>query len=451
MNRFLLSFVLEHRKPQISLDDLKVPTALAYIKDVLSDGKRTAKLHYQSIETNTVSKKGLKGEQSRQRIEDVASKMIYSEPYSSLYEQRKDGVCGQKWQENYKRLHRDVLESRQPQKFLVFTCKEKGYACAGYGNRLDGITSLLFLSILTKRAFLIEWNVNEELPLEFYLTPKSIAWNYSLKELGKLNTRRHLWAKRIKPRTNRTDVLKIADTKKEFTAWVQKTNFQTYFDRPIEKVVGTWYFAEHLWKNKFLKESALELGISSDRFNRSLVGCAFDFLFQKSPELQARLDAAKISLDLTRRAPKLGLHIRMGDMSMGMGPTYNDVNYKDFFGCAHALSQALARLNPGVFKENDVRWFLATDDTEVKKYALKNYAVNVVTQTITPQHIKGLHNLKHSESAESMFDIIVDHFLLSECDFLILSDTSTFGRTAAGIMFHSKATIMEMRAVKRRN
>lgn len=398
-----------------------------------------------------VSKKGLKREQIRRRIEDVASKIVYSEPYSSLYKQRKDGICGQKWQENYKKLHRDILESRQPQKFLVFTCNEEGYKCAGYGNRLNGIASLLFLSILAKRALLIEWNVDEELPLEFYLSPKNIAWNYSVKELGELNTRRHLWAKRIKPRTNRSDVLKIADTKEEFSAWVQKTNFQTYFDRPIEKVIGMWYYAEDLWKNKFLKESALELGISSERFSHSLVGCAFDFLFQKSPELQARLDAAKISLGLTRRAPKLGLHIRMGDMSLGKSLQYNDVNYKDFFDRADALSQALARQNPGVFKEKDVRWFLATDDTAVKKYALKNYAINVVTQMITPQHIKGLHNLEHSESVESMFDIIVDHFLLSECDFLVLSHASTFGRTAAGIMFHSEATIMEMRAAKIRN
>ena len=446
MNLFLFSFILEHWKLQ-SLDDLKAPTA--YIKDVPFDGKRAAELYYQRTKTNMVSKKGLKRERSG-RVEDVESKMIYNEPYASLYKQRRDGICGHKWQGSYKKLHKDILESRQPRKFIVFTCKVKGYGCAGYGNRLDGIASLLLLSILTKRAFLIEWNDHEELPLEFYLTPKNIAWNYSVKNLAEtLGTRRHFWGlKRVKSRTNRTDVLRIADTKAEFTAWFQKTNFQTYFDHPIEKVVGMWYFAEELWKNKFFKESALELGISSGRFKYSLVGCAFDFLFQKSPELQARLDATKKALGLTRQAPKIGLHVRMGDISMGKSLQYNDINYKDFFDCAHALSKALAQQNPGVFKENDIIWFLATDDAEVKKYALQKYAANVVTQMITPKHILGLYKLKHSESVEEMFNIIVDHFLLSECDFLVLSNTSTFGRTAAGIMFHSEATIMEIYAAK---
>ena len=373
-----------------------------------------------------------------QRLDSLTS----SVSFSSGFKQRRDRICGQKWQKSYKKLHREILDSRRRQQFIVFTCKEEGYKCSGYGNRLGAIASLLFLSVLTKRAFLIEWDVDVHVPLEFYLLPNAIAWNYSVDNLQILDTRTHFWGLRRQPIvSNRTDVIKIADTKEDFISWLQNTDFQTHFDRRVEKVVGSWYFAEDLWQNKFLKKRALELGISSDRSNLSLIGCAFDFLFQKSRQLQARLDVAKTSLGLTRQAPKIGLHVRMGDIFLGyLTIQYIDIDYKDFFDCAQVLTETLTRRNRDVFRKEDVRWFLATDDNKVKTYALKNYPVNAVTQIITPQHIKRLRKLTHSESVEVMYDVLVDHFLLSECDFLILTGKSTFGKTAAGLMFHSKAT-----------
>ncbi|KAL9975049.1 hypothetical protein ACROYT_G012165 [Oculina patagonica] len=282
------------------------------------------------------------------------------------YEQRKDKICGKDWQENYKKLHKDILQSRRRRQFIVFSCMEEGYKCAGYGNRLGGITSLLFLSILTQRAFLIEWD-QTGVPLDNYLLPK-----------------------------------------------------------------------EHLWKNPVLEKNALELGISNERSSYSLIGCAFDFLFQKSGELKTRLDAARRSLCLESQVPKIGLQIRMGDVSFGRGSLQNNnIDYKAFFGCAQALEEALARQRPNTFKKH-LKWFLATDDNNVKEYARENYPLNVVTLNITPQHIKSLKT-RDSESTEGTLGVLLDHFLLSECDFLILS-RSTFGTSAAGLLFHPKGT-----------
>lgn len=316
----------------------------------------------------------------------------------------------------------------------------EGYRCAGYGNRLGGIASLLFLSILTKRALLIDWE--QEVPLDAYLVPKRIEWNYSTENVKDLDTRIHFFGKKNHfKKKRRNDVLKQWDEKTDFVSWLRQTDLQAYFDRPIEKVVSNWYFADILWENPFLKQKARGLGISSERSECSLIGCAFDFLFQRSRELETRLDAARRSLGLASQAPKLGLHIRMGDISLSRGLRQNNhIDDRAFFDCAQAFGEALVRRKAGTVREA-VKWFLATDDTAVKRYARKNYPLNAVTLNITPQHINSLTQTTNSEKIEGMFGVMIDHFLLSECDFLILS-RSTFGKTAAVLFFHSEGTFI---------
>ena len=320
----------------------------------------------------------------------------------------------------------------------MFSCTVEGYNCAGYGNRLGGITSLLFLSILTHRALLIEWD--QEVPLDTYLVPKGIEWNYSTENIKDLDTRIHFLGKKNHFRKRRNDVNQW-DTKTNFVSWLLQTDIQAYFDRPVEKVVSNWYFADFLSQNPFLGQNVHELGIRSERSEYSLIGCAFDFLFQKSRELETRLDAARRSLGLASKAPKLGLQIRMGDVSLyryrGL-PKNDRIDYKGFMNCARVFGEALARRKANTVSET-VKWFLATDATAVKRYALKNYPLNAVTLNITPQHTNSLAKTTNSEKIEGMFGIMMDHFLLSECDFLILSK-STFGKTAAALFFHSEGT-----------
>lgn len=317
----------------------------------------------------------------------------------------------------------------------------EGYGCAGYGNRLGGIASLLFLSILTQRALLIEWE--KQVPLDIYLVPKLIEWNYSTENVKDLGKRTHYWGKKnsFLGGVERNDVVKQWGTKTDFKTWLRQTDIQAYFDRPVERVVANWYFADILRENPFLQQKARELRIGLERPDYSLIGCAFDFLFQKSRELESRLDVARQSFGLESQFPKLGLHIRMGDISFGNGSLQeNVIDYRGFFDCAEAFVEALVKRRGDTMRET-VKWFLATDNTAVKRYALKNYPLNIVTLDITAQHLKytGSLNKTTSEAIEGMFGVLIDHFLLSESDFLILSN-STFSKTAAALSFHSEET-----------
>lgn len=351
------------------------------------------------------------------------------------YEQRKEARCGHNWQKSYKKLHQDILQARRPQKFIVFTCKEEGYGCGGYGNRLGGITSLLFLSILTQRALLIDWDHGA--PLERFLVPKGVQWNYSMENLKHFDSRIHYLGKKEHFKKTRSDVLKPWKTKLDFQAWLRQADLSSYFDHPVEKIVSNWNFANALLEKPFLEKNVNEL---PRKTNNSLVGCAFDFLFLKSKELETRLSAARHSLGLTKKVLKVGFHIRMGDVALHRGSNSNNLNYRAFFRCAQNLRDTLAQQTTGF--QTDIKLFLATDDKDVKQYALMNYASDVVTLDIIPHHITSLRGRKHRPSGpvEGIFNVMLDHFLLSECDFLILSK-STFGLTAAELKFHPSQTV----------
>ena len=85
---------------------------------------------------------------------------------------------------------------------------------------------------------------------------------------------------------------------------------------------------------------------------------------------------------------------------------------------------------PNVSRE-DIKWFLATDSLDVKQFALRKYPDKVLTLSVEIEHID-----KNEATNNGMQGVLLDHFLLSECDFLVMSDSS-FSKTALGLNFHS--------------
>lgn len=105
-------------------------------------------------------------------------------------------------------------------------------------------------------------------------------------------------------------------------------------------------------------------------------------------------------------------------------------DFNNFFMCAKKLESAIIQSNKNASRA-DIKWFLATDNTEVKQYALRTYPNKVVSLAVKVEHI----NFR-DPSMEGMTGVLLDHTLLSECDFLVLSDSS-FSKTALGMNFHS--------------
>lgn len=67
----------------------------------------------------------------------------------------------------------------------------------------------------------------------------------------------------------------------------------------------------------------------------------------------------------------------------------------------------------------------------MKQVALKTYPNKVVSLSVKLEHI----NVREP-SVEGLQGVLLDHFLLSESDYFVLSDSS-FSKTALGMNFHS--------------
>ncbi|XP_029184404.2 uncharacterized protein LOC114952598 isoform X4 [Acropora millepora] len=338
-------------------------------------------------------------------------------------------LCGTKWQEDYMKLHRDMLNNRRPPKYLVYFCGGRKFGCGGYGNRLGAITSLFYLAVITGRAFLIDWNTT--VPIEKYLRPRNIQWDFPMSKLRHLKKSYHYWGKGEHEFVNK-DSQRSPVNFNLFRHWLEDTDMGSFLDSPLEIVTSLWYFAPSFLQHKFAERVASEIGVKVRGHRYSLVGCAFDFLFERTAEFERTLSIARESLNLKPNIPRIGIHIRMGDGN-AFHPASLDrrtTNFNNFFTCARKLERTIIKSESN-FSREDIKWFLATDTLGVKQVALKTYPNKVVSLSVKLEHI----NVREP-SVEGLQGVLLDHFLLSESDYFVLSDSS-FSKTALGMNFHS--------------
>ena len=336
-----------------------------------------------------------------------------------------------------------MTTNQQRPKFLVYYCGKEG-SCGGYGNRLFALASLFYLAVLTNRAFVIHWDYPR--PLDTYLVPNEIKWNYSLNYLTKLEHRHHWWSNYQKRAQQKKGWL-VRDEKQSIGDFFAVTNFSSYFNKAVEIVALMWDTTTFMHKNPYLRKQILRSNMTpfrlSDgkerRFN--LLGCAFDFLFKKAQRLETMLMSRMREIlkpgDLT-----IGLHIRTGDEAFGRRANTSwflkPTALANFFACAQKVENWLKNGTGKQFNSRcKIKWFLATDNISVKAYARKHFPLKSLTLDVNPSHI-GIESGKKILENDGMTTVLLDHFLLSKCDFLVLSQGSTFGETAAGLGMRGK-------------
>ena len=358
-------------------------------------------------------------------------------PQTTGQTQKLDGspeVCGKEWQSRYQALHQDIINNKREAKFLVYYCDwtiREG--CAGYGDRIRAVISLFYLAILTDRAFLIHWKAPK--PLERFLMPKNINWTFPI---PLLETRKHFWKDISGQRKKYLDgwLLKNGAA---LASLMTKENFNVFFDKPVEIIVSNVYFAEGaMQKNKYLMQRAQDMEISpllpgSQRHAK--IGCAFDVLFDIPPRLQKALQNTRKKLR-ENSTFVIGIHIRLGDKEFGRNNVrVSESDFPKYFFCAERVERKLFNLDG----RKHARWFLATDSVLVKDYARKHFVEKVITEENKPEHIDLFRKGKKPISDEAMMAVLHDHFMLAECDFLVLS-RSSFGGTAVGVGIHNSTT-----------
>ena len=410
--------------------------------------------------------------------------------FENWRQERSKDICGTGWQDRYRRLHEEIVSKHREEKYLVYLCPGTRQGCCGYGNRLRAVVSLFYLSVLLDRAFLIDWRAPE--PIENHLRPRSIQWNYSepTDVCSGLPIRKHYWG------TTKADIREaegwIIKDSSHFKKWLTTTDLEKYFDWPVEEITTIWYFAEGgLTLNPHLMKRAKELGIKpliSNTPKYNLIGCAFEFLFSKSKAVETKLNEVKKWLRFDG-GPVIGIHIRTGDeqfdyFSSDYERRQNAKNIShllNFFECARKVEHEIfgARKNDS----SNVRYFVSTDNMEVRQSVQERFPRKVITSNLTILHLDILFNTtifnftaecNYTDSSnttlvcynveifnltafclnrtnapledgynttttnetgmftDGIIAMLVDHFLLAESDFLILCDSS-FGSTAVGL------------------
>lgn len=355
---------------------------------------------------------------------------LFMQPALKRTEKQTLQTCGQNWQEKYIKLHEKIIQSSSSPNYLVYDCDGLSYGCGGYGNRIGAISSLLLLAVLTNRAFLINWKSN--VTILDYMQPKNIDWDFSKVNIKGLSRRHHMWGKGDHKNLP-VDTLRFqGKLNNDFLRWFQKTNLTKFFNSQVEMVTSQWYFVSSIRKNKFFGEDAKKIFPKPKGHRYSFIGCAYNFLFKRTQRFENLLQKARGKLHWKSLSLRIGIHFRAGDFSFKKAHSKSGVFdlLEKFFDCAKRLELRLKELSPSL-KTSTLKWFLATDNMEVKHYAHNKYSNKVISLGVTVEHI----NSKEPSRA-GLEGVLLDNVLLSECDVLILSE-STFSHAALGIGFHS--------------
>lgn len=91
-------------------------------------------------------------------------------------------------------------------------------------------------------------------------------------------------------------------------------NFNKYFDFFVEVVISLWYFVLSFWEYKFVGCMVDKFGVNVWGYCFFLVGCVFDFLFERMFNFEKILfvvcELFYFKVDVFR----IGIYIWMGDL-----------------------------------------------------------------------------------------------------------------------------------------
>ena len=315
------------------------------------------------------------------------------------------------WQE-YADFHNAVTSGQRLGKFLIFDCTQK--VCAGWGNRVQSITSLLIVAMLTNHVFLID--APNPVSLDHYLLPNAIKWNYVpgrmksrfVNLFGNLNFQ-GLENAVFNP--DQQDIVRV----------------QTYF--------GTTYFYE-LMSQHFVDKILSTFKLKTLHDLNLLYGCTFDYLFKYEPKVSEAIESMQKEYNL-ETGKFLALHVRthMNDQGHHVFNPYNlKFPFKRMYECAIMAAKALShKLNM-----SEVPIFLATDYSIASDYANNNYPGRMIFSKAPFFHIDRTRyggSNAHEQYDNGMIGIFSDIEISSRAAALIRSTDSSFSEEMGALHY----------------
>ena len=314
-------------------------------------------------------------------------------------------LCGNEdiWQE-YADFHASVISGKQKGRFLLYKCMHK--KCGGYGNRVQSITSLLLLAMLTKHVFLLQ--VTNPIDINEHLLPNAIQWNY------------------IPPK----------GLKSHFVDLFYTSNFEALenalllSDEPaivsVRTFYGIFYYLQAIGE-QILEKLVSTFSLKTHYDLVLLYGCTFNYLFKYQPKVTQAIDSLQNEYNLKSNT-FIALHVRSHFRSKGH-PIFNPLHLKfpfqPMFECAAMAAKTLSHK----VNVSKVSIFLTTDDPAVTEYAKNNYPDMIIFSNAPTFHIdltkyKGVNATKQYE--DGIMGILSDIEICSRGAVLVRSKDSSF-------------------------
>ncbi|XP_060599267.1 uncharacterized protein LOC132752886 isoform X2 [Ruditapes philippinarum] len=286
------------------------------------------------------------------------------------------------------------------QRFLVYKCDSSMY-CGGWGDRQKGIISTFLMAVLTNRVFVID--MDKPCKLDNILLPNSYDWSLCYNFVKTVSKRNYI-------QLNYIDNLgKIKET-------LQSSDFSRTWPKQVVAVRVNSYAIDEVRKHK-LATSRLKWLLNVT--NEKAIHLVLHTLFKPGETILN--DASEFYDKHVQGKQLVCSHIRMG-----RNPSIpSDAILKVSNGTM--LLQFLKSFE----KEVQNAIYVASDSEEIKQLARKNIKSYInINRTIV--HVDRLGKLKaiKSESCKGLATAILEQFILSLCDILLITQ-SGFGTMAA--------------------
>ena len=282
---------------------------------------------------------------------------------------------------------------------------------AGLGNRLLCLSTAIIYALLTKRKLIVDWsdkvyandgsNAFEKFyhcslnsPLNDLPSTDSIApaiWKGNLrKSVGEMVPRHSKYH------------FNHPKTFSEFSINITNLNY-------TEDVVVFWSYFDQ--SSRLKKQIDKKLKNYFNLNSRSIIKKILSDYLVLNSEIQERVQQFKNKFFGKK---VVGVHLRYADKKV-------------------PVKAMLKGLDCLIERDSELQIFLATDNIDIKNYVEKKYSRVISTPKWYPPPGQTMHNqfsINH-DMIGSGIDALVDMYLLSECDYLIIDESSSFAYIAS--------------------
>ena len=319
---------------------------------------------------------------------------------------------GQRWRHLQRKFHfeRDSLFQflirgyRNSTTNVIYKCKSY---CGGLGDRLRGITTSYIIALLSGRNFIID--MTHPCEMAKILKPHLYDWTLRLPHHDKNRSKMV-----INAIDNMAEMIPLFMGSNFVKKWLPFDDIEIFTNLNL---VATVFMNPSLQDNELVQMVSSVMSPNEVHLN-SFFPIIFEILFQPTVEILKVIDPV-LSMITNSRKPVICLHIRVGK-----NPT--NPNDADFSDRKNIIDDMISFISNYTMNMRNRTWIMAMSDSQTAvDTVLRKFPNNSFTAPGPILHID--RPTTFVDHCEGFSKVVIDFYLLGECDALILSNSGFSG------------------------